>query len=84
METLTVRLWIDTLEPGRHISRETIARRLVGDVALPLADCKEARPDWGEYFPLVTFDAIWRALRRGGHVPPLASDAERYRYGVVE
>lgn len=82
METLRVEINVQTLEPGHHIAREVIARRPLCVVDLPRAECMEPRPDWGEYFPLVTFPAIERALRRRGYFPPLAED-ERYSYGIV-
>ena len=82
METVRIELQIDTLEPGTHISRRTIARRPWAVVDLPRAECMEARPDWGEYSPIVTFPAIERALRARGHIPLLGPD-HSWRYGIV-
>lgn len=81
--TLTAVVHIDQLEPGTHIARLTIARDVVAPrlVTLPLAECMEPRPDWGEYSPIVTFPAIERALRARGYFPPLHRDYQ-YRFGI--
>lgn len=87
METATIAVVvsINRLEPGHHICRETIARSVVPDVVvnLPAAECSEERPDWGVYRPVVTFQAIERALRRRGHLAPMADRDLEYRFGIV-
>lgn len=82
MDTVTVAAWIVTMEPGRHISRRTIAERPAFTIDLPRAECAEPRPDWGEYSPVLTFPAVERAIRRRGLFPPLASPDERYSFSV--
>jgi len=77
-----VRVWVETLEPGTHVSRESVSRRLAFQTVLPFEDCSETRPDWGEYSPVVTFSATERTLRRLGMLPPLGSGDERYLIGV--
>lgn len=82
-DTLTAIIHVHQLEPGTHIARRTIARDIVPPVlvTLPLAECMESRPDWGQYTPVVTFPAIERALRARGHFAPLHHD-QQYSFGV--
>lgn len=82
-DTLTAIIHVNQLEPGTHISRRTIARDIVPPVlvTLPLAECMECRPDWGQYSPVVTFPAIERALKARGYLCPLPRDLE-HQYGV--
>jgi hypothetical protein len=56
------------LEPGTHISRKTIDRNVLPPVEyeIPEVECKEKRPDWGEYLPVKTMPALERALRKRG------------------
>jgi hypothetical protein len=73
-----------TLEPGDHQLRKTIAREQVFVVELPDAECKEERPDWGEYSPVVTFPAIERALRSRGYLGfGGLSHNERWSFGII-
>lgn len=76
---------VDTcqLEPGTHISRKVIARLSSTQHELPDAECREVRPDWGEYLPIVTLPAIERALLRRGLLPHLP-DPFVYYFGIVK
>lgn len=78
-----VTLTIHTLEPGSHISRETISRRVFAEYVLPAADCEELRPDWGVYHPVATARAAERRLRDMGAMPTLTRDEECY-IGIVD
>lgn len=83
-DTVTVTIHTNRLQPGYHISRDTIARDVVPPrvVTLPRAECEEARPDWGEYLPLVTFRMVERALHARGQLPPLPDRDHAYAIGV--
>lgn len=74
MNDQIVRIWVNTLEAGSHISREVIERRLVAQLVLPFRECAEERPDWGVYHLIVTFPAVERSLRRHGHLGYLDRD----------
>lgn len=76
-----VSLW--ALEPGTHIARKTTERISRVEYSLPVAECAEVRPDWGEYFPIIAHPAIERALRARGAFTALPSD-RTYFYGVVK
>jgi len=80
---MIVHIDILTLEPGTHHSRKTIGRKRLAEVELPLEECQEVRPDWGEYLPITTFPAIERALKRRGHFTPLYSRDEQYQFGIL-
>lgn len=79
-ETITAEIWIDTLEPGTHISRKTLATVKARTITLPRADCSEARADWGEYFPIVTAQATERAIKARGHMPAGLPHNQRYSF----
>lgn len=83
-DTVTATIHTHRLQPGRHISRDVIARDVVPAraVTLPRAECMEARPDWGEYLPLVTFRMVERALYARGMLPPLPDRDHAYFVGV--
>jgi len=70
------------LEPGTHLSRKPTTLISTTHIELPDEECKEPRPDWGEYLPLVTFRAIERALDRRGALPPLGPD-HRYFMAIA-
>lgn len=83
--TLTATVHVHRLEPGRHFMRAILQRNVtpLASVELPLDECQEPRPDWGQYSPVVTLPAVERALRaRGYMVPPLSSDCEYY-FGIA-
>jgi hypothetical protein len=82
-DTITIAVATDTLEPGTHIARRTIARGTPTLVELPLADCQEIRPDWGVYHPTTTFPAIERALRARGWMACCLPTNQVYRYSIV-
>jgi hypothetical protein len=71
------------LEPGRHIERRPVETLEVSRVDIPDEECKEVRPDWGEYRPLVTFPAIERALRSRGLLPWVGPDIVFY-FGIAK
>jgi hypothetical protein len=71
------------LEPGTHISRHCIATLSVTRHEIPDDECKEARPDCGEYLPITTFSAIERALRKRGLITYMP-DPFVYFFGVVK
>ena len=73
-----VTVLIHTLEPGTHISRETISRRISRQIILTADDCCEPRPDWGQWFPVASPDKAARTLRARGYMPPLSRDEEYY------
>jgi len=81
--TITATLVIRTLEPGFHIDRKPISQRPWVVVELPREECSEVRTDWGEYRPVLTFPAIFRALKARGHMPPL-DYGEEYQLSIVE
>ena len=82
-ETYTATIWIDTLEAGTHISRETIATRVHKQVVLKADDCCECRPDYGEYSPIPTYGKTIRTLKAMGQLPRLSRCDEEYRIGIV-
>jgi hypothetical protein len=53
-------------------------------VEIPDQECKETRPDWGEYLPLVTFPAIERALKKRGFLHYLSNPKESWTYCLAE
>jgi hypothetical protein len=71
------------LEPGRHISRKTVARERVHLVEIPDEECKEERPDWGQYFPVVTFSAIERALVSRGYLGAGLTHNQQWSFGII-
>ena len=71
------------LEPGRHILRKAVEVLSLVRVDIPDEECKECRPDWGEYRPLVTFPAIERALRSHDLLPWCGPDEVCY-LGIVK
>lgn len=71
-----VNLLIWTLEPGQHIAREVIARRVAATVDLPRESCEACDPG-----PRLSGDSIFRELRRRGLVPPL-DDPQNEEYAV--
>jgi hypothetical protein len=83
-ETVTATIHTHRLQPGHHISRDIIGRDVIPPqvVTLPRAECLEARPDWGEYSPLVTFRMVERALHARGMLPPLPDRDHAYYVGV--
>lgn len=71
------------LELGRHILRRSVETLEVSQVDIPDTECKEVRPDWGEYSPVVTLSAIERALRSRGLLPYLGPDIV-YFFGLAK
>jgi hypothetical protein len=73
-----------TLEPGNHQLRSVVSRERAFVVEIPDDECKEERPDWGRYFPVVTFPAIERALRSRGYLGDegIGCD-ERWSFGII-
>ena len=66
---MQINLYANQLEPGTHICRKIVSQRLIGTVEVPDDECKEIRPDWGVYLPVITFPAIERSLR-AHHLAP--------------
>ena len=84
-ETCRAVVRVNRLEPGRHIFRKTVQRDVIPAryFDIPCDECKEVRPDWGEYFPLQTLPALERALRaRGAFSAVIGPDCE-FSYGYV-
>lgn len=71
-----------TLEPGTHTSRKVLKRERVFDLDLPDDECKEIRPDWGRYTPVVTFPAIERALVSRGFLQGGLTINEEWSIGI--
>ena len=71
-ETLTVAVYVHTLEPGMHMRRRSLKEERTDTVEMPRALASEIRPDLGLYTPTVTFSAIERALRSMGYLDPSA------------
>jgi hypothetical protein len=71
-----------TLEPGTHAYRKTLKCERVFDLVLPDDECKEVRPDWGEYEPVVSFPAIERALIRRGFLREGLTINEEWSFGI--
>jgi hypothetical protein len=82
MRNQLVRVWVNTLEPGTHICRRAVDRRLAIEVVLPFEACAEPRPDWGEYDPVVTAQAVERTLRLRGLLPRFDPLREECMIGV--
>jgi hypothetical protein len=80
--TVRVSIWVDTYEPGNHIARRKIGSRLDAVADLPGHECAEARPDWGEYSPVVTFPAIERALQARGLLSRLTDPHKAYSFSA--
>lgn len=43
-------------------------------------ECKEVRPDWGKYYPVVVYSKVERSLRARG----LLSDGGKFAFQVEE
>ncbi len=71
-----VNILIWTLEPGQHIAREVVARRVAATVDLPRESCEVWDP-----VPRLSGDAIFRELRRRGLMPTL-DDPQNEEYAV--
>jgi hypothetical protein len=80
--TVRVTVYIETYEPGNHISRRKIGSKVDAVIDLPGSHCTETRPDWGCYSPVITFPAIERALRTLGLLSRLADPQKGYSYST--
>lgn len=71
MTTIKATVYVHEQEPGTHILKKTVKRNAMPPKTyeIPLEECMEARPDWGEYLPLKTLSALERALRKRGAFP---------------
>lgn len=70
---------------GPHHSPKTLRTLSTTRYHLPDDACREVRPDWGEYLPVVTFPAIERQLQSLGAFPMLPENGrtQAYRFGIV-
>ena len=80
---MTIQVELVQIEPGKHICRKDVATLSVARYEIPDAECREERPDWGEYRPVVTFPAIERALRARGYLPWVGENYI-HRFGIAK
>jgi hypothetical protein len=83
-ESVQVTVFVWTLEPGSHLSREIIGRRVAAEAIVPASAVSETRADWGEYSPIVTIRAAERLMRARGFMPALQNRDEQYALRVVD
>ena len=85
-DTITAVVHVNRLEPGTHISRKTVAHDVFPPerFELPADECKEKRPDWGEYFPILTLPALERALRKRGAFGRVIGPDCVFSFGFVD